>query len=172
MRIIAGKYRGKKLVSPKTGEVRPTADRAKEALFSILSSKLGNDWENRVFLDVFAGSGAIGLEALSRGVQKVGFIDINPNNAAQNIRIFPQEAKNIKIYKYSVENLPIATEKYNMVFLDAPYGKNLSAIALKELVEKMWLTDDAIIVAEIQKNEELSAPEGLSLTDERVLGAA
>ena len=77
MRIVAGKYRGKQLFSPKVGVVRPTADRAREALFNILTSKIGNDWSDYTFLDVFSGTGAVGFEALSRGAAKVGFVDIN-----------------------------------------------------------------------------------------------
>ena len=68
MRIIAGKYRGKKLVSPLTDKIRPTSDRAREAVFNILNSRLEHNWEAFSLLEVFAGTGAFGLEALSRGI--------------------------------------------------------------------------------------------------------
>lgn len=172
MRIIAGSYRGKNLLSPKSGEVRPTADRAKEALFNILNSKLENQWENCRFLDVFAGSGAIGLEAMSRGADMVGFVDINTDNLMQNLRLFPKEKSKFFVYKTSTENIVRATQKYNLVFLDAPYAKNMSTPALHQLFEKGWLQDDALIVVETQKDEDLSAPEEFVLVDERIYGLA
>lgn len=172
MRIIGGKYRAKILKSPKTGVVRPTSDRAREALFNILNSKLSGNWENYRFLDVFAGTGAIGFEALSRGVQKVGFIDINTDNLRQNIALFPQEKEKIKIYKTSVANLNFASEKYNLIFMDAPYEKGLSEIALQQLCEKKWLDETAMIIVETQKNESFEVPELLEIVDERIYGPA
>ena len=172
MRIIAGKYRAKALKSPKSGYVRPTSDRAREALFNILNSKLNGDWENCLFLDVFAGTGAIGLEALSRGAQRVGFVDINPKNLWQNIKLFPQENAKIKVYKCAVERLPSASEKYNLVFLDAPYEKSLSESAILTLSQKNWLENSAIVVVETQKDEKFEFPQSFALFDERIYGPA
>jgi len=172
MRIIAGKYRAKILQSPKNGVVRPTADRAREALFNILSSKFGNSWEDCRFLDVFAGTGAVGLEALSRGAQKVGFVDINTINVLQNVKLFAQEKEKIKIYKFDARNLPPAKEKYNLVFLDAPYEKNLSESALEQLFCKCWLNNAAMIAVETQKNEKFEAPKVFEVVDERIYGPA
>ena len=73
MRIVGGKYRGKKLFSPDSDKVRPTSDRAREALFNILNAQLENDWGEYTFLDVFGGTGAVALEALSRGAKKNSF---------------------------------------------------------------------------------------------------
>lgn len=172
MRIIAGKYRAKILKSPKSGVVRPTSDRAREALFNILNSKLGGNWENCRFLDVFAGTGAIGLEALSRGANSVGFIDINTENLLQNIKLFPQEREKIKVYKSSAENLSFAREQYNLVFLDAPYEKKLSEPAIEQLLKKMWLEKEVVIVVETQKTEKFTFPQELELVEERVYGPA
>ena len=172
MRIIAGKYRGKQLFSPKVGEVRPTSDRARESLFNILNSKLDGNWQNITFLDVFAGTGAIGLEALSRGVERVAFIDINTANVLKNVELFADERQKIKVYKTKVENLPSAKEKYNLVFLDAPYEKGLSEPAIKELFDKDWLDESAVIVVETEKNENLGTPCSCELIDERVYGPA
>ena len=172
MRIIAGKYRAKVLKSPKSGVVRPTSDRAREAIFNILNSKLGGNWENCRFLDVFAGTGAIGLEALSRGVNFVGFIDINTENLMQNIKLFPNEKEKIKVYKSSAENLLFAHEKYNLVFSDAPYEKNLSEPAIEQLLQKFWLEKEAVVVVETQKTEKFTFPQEFELIEERVYGPA
>ena len=84
MRIIGGKYRGRKLFSPDNGKVRPTSDRAREALFNILRSRLGNDWSNFRFLDVFAGSGAMAWEALSQGAAVVTLVDADTGPLLKN----------------------------------------------------------------------------------------
>ena len=78
MRIVGGKYRGKKLWAPEGKNVRPTSERAREAVFNILYSHIGGDYSELEMLDVFAGTGAFGLETLSRGFKKVAFIDVNP----------------------------------------------------------------------------------------------
>ena len=90
MRIIAGHYRGKKLFSPESDKVRPTADRAREALFNILNSSLEKDWGSYKLLDVFAGTGAFGLEALSRGAAEVGLIDADTRSLMKNTALFPE----------------------------------------------------------------------------------
>ena len=172
MRIIAGKYRGKQLFSPQIGEVRPTSDRAREALFNILNSKLGGNWQNVTFLDVFAGTGAIGFEALSRGAEKVAFVDINTANLLKNTRLFPDEKQKIEVYKAKAENLPSAGGKFNLIFLDAPYNKGLSEPALSELRQKGWIDDDALIVVETEKNEKLDTPSVFELVDQRIYGPA
>lgn len=172
MRIIAGKYRSKVLNSPKVGVVRPTSDRAREALFNILNSKLDNDWNECRFLDVFAGTGAVGFEALSRGAQRIGFIDINTENLWQNIKLFPQEKEKIRTYKCAAEKLPFASEKYNLVFMDAPYEKGLSESGLNALLQKEWLEAGALVVVETQKKEEFVAPPVFTIIDERIYGPA
>ena len=172
MRIISGKYRAKLLKSPKTGEVRPTSDRAREALFNILHSKIGGNWEKIKFLDVFAGTGAVGLEALSRGANLVGFIDINTSNLMQNVKLFPVESNKIKVYKTDVSKLMPATEHFNVLFLDAPYEKNLSELALALLAEKKWVDDEAFVIVETRNSEDFLASDGFYLEDERVYGPA
>ena len=172
MRIVAGKYRGKNLYSPKTGVVRPTSDRAREALFNILFSKFSPDWENCRFLDVFAGTGAVGFEALSRGAAEVAFIDINIQNLSKNIELFPAEKEKIRVYKQNAENLSKAVRKYNMIYLDAPYNKGLTQKALTALFVGGWVEEGTLIVAETEKGEELSAPTGFELVDERIYGPA
>ena len=91
MRIIAGTYRGKKLFSPLSEGVRPTSDRARESVFNILNSRLEQPWSAYRLLDIFAGTGAFALEAISRGVAAAALVDLNPATMRKNISLFPQE---------------------------------------------------------------------------------
>src|SRR5574344_747180 len=172
MRIIGGHYRGKKLFTPETQNIRPTADRAREALFNILNSKLDNSWEDYNFLDIFSGTGAIGLEALSRGASSVTLIDKDIKLSAKNATLFPNEQSKIKVISASAESLPQPSAKYNLIFLDAPYNKGLSEKALEELVAKQYLADDFLCVIEIERNELINIPCYFELIDDRTYGLA
>lgn len=171
MRIIAGKYRGKKLFTPQDLNVRPTAERAREALFSILYSRLGNFTSCEV-LDVFAGTGAFGFEALSRGAKCVSFIDKEPKLVMKNAALFPAEKTNISIIKADVSNLPRAAKAYNLIFMDAPYAKGLSAETIQNLRQKNWLSPDALCLIETRYDEALDLPEDFVPVDERCYGLA
>jgi len=172
MRIIGGKYRGKKLFSPDSNKVRPTSDRAREALFNILSSQLENSWEEYTFLDVFGGTGAVGLEALSRGVKKIALIDIETRNLLKNTVLFPTEKEKIKVIKASVENLPLAPEQYDLIYMDAPYNKGLSEAALQKLSQKKWLQENALCMVEVEKTEQIAIPSCYQIKNERIYGLA
>lgn len=172
MRIIAGNYRGKKLFSPQNEGVRPTSDRTREALFNILNSRLELPWEAYRFLDVFAGTGACGLEALSRGVSQAAFIDRNPQTVRKNASLFPNEAAKIKIIAADAAKLPAAQEKYNLLFMDAPYKKGLIVPALNSLAAQGWLAPDTIGIVEVEKSEQLEIPKTFKVTDERIYGLA
>lgn len=172
MRIIGGKYRGKKLYSPEAEGVRPTSDRAREAIFNILNSKLDEGFEAYKMLDVFAGTGAMGLEGLSRGMKSVALIDLDIRNLKRNVGLFPNEKDKIKIISQDVSKLLAAPEKFDIVFLDAPYKKGLSFKALEELSAKGWLVPDALCLVEIEKSEKLEIPEGFEKIDERKYGLA
>ncbi|MBR1841331.1 MAG: RsmD family RNA methyltransferase [Alphaproteobacteria bacterium] len=89
MRIVAGKYRGKKLWAPTGKDVRPTSERAREALFSILYSKIGGNYSAMNIADIYAGTGAFGFEALSRGFKSVTFVDIDTTAVRKNAKLFP-----------------------------------------------------------------------------------
>ena len=91
MRIIGGKYRGKKLISPLSDKVRPTSDKAREALFNILRSRLGANFRNLKLLDLFAGSGAFALEAMSQGFLKVTMVDIDTSSLLKYVNLFALE---------------------------------------------------------------------------------
>ena len=99
MRIIGGKYRGKKLFSPRSENVRPTSDMTREALFNIMRNRLGQDFSSLKLIDVFSGSGAFGLEALSQGFAKVAFVDIDVKDLLRNVKLFENEKKRIEIVK-------------------------------------------------------------------------
>lgn len=172
MRIISGIYRGKKLLSPASEKVRPTSDRTREAVFNILYSKLPGALSQISLLDVFSGSGAFALEAVSRGVKQVGMIDIDTKDLLKNVALFPKEKDKIKVMKLNAADLPQATQSYDLLFMDAPYHKGLSEKALQQLAEKGWLKKGAMAVVEVERNEELPLPEQYTLTDERIYGLA
>jgi len=172
MRIIAGTYRGKKLFSPLNEGVRPTSDRARESVFNILNSRLEQPWSAYRLLDVFSGTGAFALEAISRGVAAAALVDLNPATMRKNVSLFPQEQHKIKIITADAAKLPPAREKYNLLFADAPYRRGLSEAALISAATRGWLEDGAICIVETEKNEPLPLPAGFELTDERIYGLA
>lgn len=172
MRIIAGIYRGKKLFTPESNDVRPTSDRARESIFNILNSKLGSRWEDYSLLDLFSGSGAMGLEALSRGIKNICLIDKNTKLLTRNAALFTKEQAKIKILTSDATNLPNANQKYNLVFMDAPYKKGLTEKTLQELLQKNWLQPDTLCVIEVERSETLSLPDVFEVIDERTYGLA
>jgi 16S rRNA (guanine966-N2)-methyltransferase len=172
MRIIGGVYRGKKLFSPESDKVRPTSDRAREALFNILNSQLENSLSEYTLLDVFSGSGALGLEAISRGMKNVGLVDIDVKSLSKNVSLFPQEQHKIKIYRLDVSRLPQSNIQYDIVFMDAPYNQGLSEIALNNLATNNWLSDKALCIVEIEKTEKITIPSCYEVLNERVYGLA
>lgn len=172
MRIISGKYRGKKLFSPESDKVRPTADRTREALFNILNSSLEKDWGEYRLLDVFAGTGAFGLEALSRGVAEIALLDKDTRSLEKNIALFPQEKEKIKVHRMNALSLPPALHTYNVVFMDAPYHQGLTTPALEQLALNGWLTPGALCLVEVEKKEQLQLPACYTLQNERIYGLA
>lgn len=150
MRIITGSARGTNLISPEGEGTRPTLGRAKQSIFSALQF----DIEGRRVLDLFAGSGQLGLECLSRGAAKATFVDKNPDA----FDIIRENALKTKLYKQSVilcmdhsEYLKAAKkskEKFDLVFLDPPYKEGLLASSLKELYLSDTLSDIAQVIAE------------------------
>jgi len=172
MRIISGTYRGKKLYSPDSDKVRPTSDRAREAIFNILNFMLDEPWSEYSLLDVFSGTGAFALESLSRGAKQVCLIDIDTSNLLKNIALFPQEKSRIDTIRCDIKNLSQSTDKYDIVFMDAPYNKGLSEIALQNLANKNWLQDNALCIVELEKTEQISIPSCYKFINERIYGIA
>jgi 16S rRNA (guanine966-N2)-methyltransferase len=178
MRIIAGKHRGRKLLAPEGGEVRPTAERAREALFDILAhgrlSEGRPAYEDAQVLDAFAGTGAFGLEALSRGARRVTFIENDRAVRAvlmQNITALG-ETQNAAIVSGDATKPPLASGPCTLAFLDPPYRENLAPAALTALAKTGWLADGALVIVELAAREDAELPEGFTVLDERRYGAA
>lgn len=179
MRIIAGRHRGRRLHAPAGTEVRPTADRAREALFNVLAHRdLRGDGKPILVgarvLDVFAGTGAMGLEALSRGATHATFVERDRTVLAaleRNIADLDETAR-ASIHRADALNPPPAQEQASLIFLDPPYGENLAAPALNALAKAGWLAEGAIAVVELGRRDAFSPPAGFTPLDERVYGAA
>lgn len=172
MRIIGGIYRGKKLFSPLSDKIRPTADKARESVFNILFSKLEKPWSQIKLADIFCGTGAFGLEAISRGAAKVTLVDLDTATAAKNAALFPNEKSKISLIKADAANLPSTPAAFDVIFLDAPYHLGLSEKALLSVIDKKWLASDGICIVETAADEKLNIPEKMLLTDTRRYGIA
>lgn len=171
MRIIAGEWRGRPLVAPKGEATRPTADRTREALFSMLASRLGS-FEGLAVADLFAGSGALGLEALSRGAGSCLFVE--QDRAAldalrANIATF--SAKNADVRAGSVLALGPARAPLDLIMMDPPYGTGAGAVALDKLGRLGWAGPATWISIETAKNEEIDVA-GFTIDATRVHGKA
>jgi 16S rRNA (guanine966-N2)-methyltransferase len=178
MRIVAGRHRGRRLLAPPGEKVRPTSDRAREALFNILLhgqlAAEGIPFTGAAVLDAFAGTGALGLEALSRGAAEATFIERDREALAtlrRNIAALGEDGR-ARIVSGDVTRPPRAPSAYALVFLDPPYRSGLAAAALTALDATGWLASDALAVVELAAREHLAPPSGFSLLDERVYGAA
>lgn len=174
MRIVAGKFRGKAITPPKGDEIRPTSDRVRESLFNILASRIGPVFEGKRVLDLFAGTGALGLEALSRGAAHAIFVDAGIE-ARGLIRDHIQSfgvAGQAKLLKRDATSLGHVERfrPFDLVFLDPPYGKGLGEKALVSLRDGEWLSKDAILVLEERADVALDLPEGFVLEDTRKYG--
>ncbi|MDG1430318.1 MAG: 16S rRNA (guanine(966)-N(2))-methyltransferase RsmD [Paracoccaceae bacterium] len=176
MRIIAGEFRGRALAAVGKGDagahLRPTTDRVRESLFNVLvGGSYGDPITNARVLDLFAGTGALGLEALSRGAQHVTFVDDGrkaQDLLRQNIELC-RASTSTKIFRSDVKRLGANKgEPYNLIFLDPPYGKGLGEQALALAFKHGWVADDALIVWE--ESAEIEVPEQLELFDKRKYG--
>ncbi len=177
MRIIGGKNRGRKLYAPPGDLVRPTADRAREALFDILAHGKfadGPAYADAQVLDAFAGTGAFGLEALSRGARFATFLEKDKTVRAtltENIAKLG-ETDQATVVAADALRPPRASGPCNLVFLDPPYGEDLVGPALIALSAAGWIADNALVIAEVGARRELAAPEGFAALDDRRYGAA
>lgn len=179
MRIVAGKHRGRRLAAPEGSGVRPTSDRAREALFNVLAHRpLHADGKPILagarVLDVFAGTGAMGLEALSRGGAHATFIERDRAALAaleKNIATLGEAAR-ASVLRADALNMPRAKEPASLAFLDPPYGEGLAEPALTALAKGGWLEDGAIVIVELGKRDDLSPPVLFTQLDERRYGAA
>lgn len=172
VRIVGGSLRGRRLCAPDGKVARPTADRAREALFNILAHSDRIALDGAVVVDCFAGSGALGFEALSRGAARVSFIESHADSLAAIRANLSMLGETAEVIRGDATNPPSAREPCSLAFLDAPYHSDLSAPCLAALVRQGWLAPKALCVVEVAAKEEFTPPEGFEMVDERVYGAA
>ncbi|MDX2259716.1 MAG: 16S rRNA (guanine(966)-N(2))-methyltransferase RsmD [Hyphomicrobiaceae bacterium] len=175
MRIVGGRLGGRTLTAPKGAATRPTSDRVRQALFNILEHGLdGPDLEGGSVIDLFAGSGALGLEALSRGARSAMLVDTDA--AARGAMRANIEALGLegvaKILRRDATKLgPCLTPgAFTHAFLDPPYGRGLADLALVALRDGRWLADGAIVVIEEEAGATVSLPERFAAIERRAYG--
>ena len=171
MRVVGGHLRGRMLAAPPSRAIRPTAERLRESLFNILLHSYGDPVSGARVLDLFAGTGALGIEALSRGAAFALFIDqsvearalLRENIAALGLggisRIFRRDATRLG------DVHPLAP--FSLAFLDPPYGQGLAAAALASARTGTWFTSEALIIVEEEAKAALAAPEGFTELERR-----
>lgn len=172
MRIIGGEFRGKKLASPDTEATRPTSDRARESLFNLLDNhlrRIEKPWAEVVFADVFAGTGAVGVEAISRGAAKSYFFEID-KGALKSLRHNIQDIEEKTQILGEARTPPTAPQEMDIVFMDAPYGMGLWYQALVMLDRQGWVGPHTYIIIEIDKGESERLPQEFVVTDKRAYG--
>jgi 16S rRNA (guanine966-N2)-methyltransferase len=179
LKLVGGRHRGRSIATPDGDTTRPTSSRARESLFNILAHASWRDdgtsplIDARV-LDAFAGSGALGIEALSRGAAHVTFLD----NDATAIRLIGEnlrklgETDNARVIRADALRPPPSREACDLVFLDPPYRSGQAAPALLALTAAGWLTPDAIATVELANTEDIVPPTGFAAIDERRYGLA
>ncbi len=176
MRIVGGKYRGTVLTNVGQGDIsaqlRPTADRVRESIFNLLiNGGYGNLVENAKVLDLFAGTGALGFEALSRGASHVMFVENGSKSCSlirDNIRILNVQKHTNLLRRDATKNIPKSSIKYDLIFLDPPYGKNMGEKALLGFSQNDWFSQNTICVWE--ENSQKIAPTGFLMLDSRKYG--
>lgn len=173
MRIVAGKFRGRRLTEPKSDAIRPTGDRARETMFNVLEHGCGVTFEGSRVLDLFAGTGALGLEALSRGAAFCLFVEEAASARAlirTNVETFGQTG-NSKIYRRNATGLGTSDSlgQFDLALLDPPYDKALGEACLESLAQGQWLQQDAIAVLEERRGNAIALPAAFELMDRREL---
>ena len=171
MRVVGGRLRGRNIASPASNEIRPTADRLRESVFNILMHAYDNPIEGARVLDLFAGTGALGIEAVSRGAKFVLFVD----NGAEARALLRNNVESLglggvtKVYRRDATNPGPAhpVEPFSLAFLDPPYGKGLAEKALAALRDGGWLTLGALVVVEEAKAAGFAAPDGYEELERR-----
>lgn len=174
MRIVAGRFKGAQIATPSGRDIRPTADRLRESLFNILIHGHDDPVEGARVIDLFAGTGALGLEALSRGARHCLFIE----EAAEARALIRRNVEAMKltgetrIYRRDATRLGAAGTHtpFDLAFLDPPYGRSLGEAALASLAAGGWLKTGALAVLEEAAGAEIALPAGFVLLDERSQG--
>ena len=171
MRVVGGRLRGRNLAAPSSRDIRPTADRLRESVFNILMHAYENPIEGARVLDLFAGTGALGIEAVSRGAAFTLFVD----NGAEARALLRNNVEALglggvtKVYRRDATDLGPAhpVEPFALVFLDPPYGKGLAEQALASLRDGGWLVPGALLVVEEAKAAAVAVPDGFEELERR-----
>ena len=171
MRVVGGRLKGRNIASPASRDIRPTQDRLREALFNILVHAYDDPIDGARVLDLFAGTGALGIEAVSRGAAFTLFVD----NGAEARALLRNNVEALglggvtKVYRRDATNLGPAypVEPFSLVFLDPPYGNGLAETALASLRDGGWLVPSALLVVEESKAAAFKAPEGFEELERR-----
>ena len=171
MRIGGGRLRGRTLTAPKGNAIRPTSDRLRESLFNILIHAYGDPVGGARVLDLFAGTGALGIEAISRGASFALFVDDGAEARAlirQNVDTLGLGAVT-RVFRRDATRLGAAhpVEPFGLVFLDPPYRKGLAAPALAGLRDGGWLAPDALVVVEEAADAGVTVPDGFAEVERR-----
>jgi 16S rRNA (guanine966-N2)-methyltransferase len=179
LKVVGGRHRGRSIATPEGDKTRPTSSRARESLFNILMhAQWGDDGTSPLIdarvLDAFAGSGALGIEALSRGAAHATFLD----NDATAIRLIGENLRKLgetdaaKVIRADATRPPPSREACDLVFLDPPYRSGQAGPALAALADAGWLKPGAVATVELANTEDLMPPPGFETIDERRYGAA
>jgi 16S rRNA (guanine966-N2)-methyltransferase len=171
MRVVAGRLRGRNIASPSSRDVRPTADRLRESLFNILAHAYGDPVDGARVLDLFAGTGALGIEAISRGAAFCLFVD----NGAEARALLRQNVEALglggvtKVYRRDACALGSVHphEPFTLAFLDPPYGRGLAEKALASLRDGNWLVPGALVVVEEAVSAKVATPAGYEELERR-----
>ncbi|MBV9460152.1 MAG: 16S rRNA (guanine(966)-N(2))-methyltransferase RsmD [Bradyrhizobium sp.] len=172
MRVVGGELKGRNIVAPASHDIRPTADRLREAVFNILVHAYDDPFQDARVLDLFAGTGALGIEAISRGAVFTLFVD----NGAEARALLRNNVEALalggvtKVYRRDATDLGPAhpMEPFSLVFLDPPYGKGLAEKAMASLRGGGWLKSNALLVVEEAKAAGFAAPDGYEELERRV----
>src|SRR6201991_4807982 len=171
MRVVGGRLRGRQIAAPSSRDIRPTADRLRESVFNILMHAYDDPIGDARVLDLFAGTGALGIEAVSRGAKFALFVD----NGAEARALLRNNVEALglggvtKVFRRDATNLGPAhpVEPFSLVFLDPPYGKGLAEKSLAALREGGWLTPGALLAVEEAKTAAFAAREGFKELERR-----
>ncbi|MCO6389691.1 16S rRNA (guanine(966)-N(2))-methyltransferase RsmD [Aliihoeflea aestuarii] len=174
MRVVGGTLRGRPLSTPKTDAIRPTTDRTREAVFNVIAHRYGDLLDGGRVLDLFAGTGALGLEALSRGASYGVFIEESAEGRGlirTNVEAFGLSGRT-KIFRRDATRLGEAgtLQPFDIVFADPPYGKGLGEQALAVALEGGWLKPGALCIVEESAATPFQPPAGFDLEDRRDYG--
>jgi 16S rRNA (guanine966-N2)-methyltransferase len=174
MRIVGGELRGRPLATPRSGAIRPTSDRTREAVFNVLAHRFAERLQGGRVLDLFAGTGALGLEALSRGASYGVFIEESAEGRGlirTNVETFGLTGRT-KIFRRDATALGEAgtIAPFDLIFADPPYGKGLGERALQAAKVGGWLAADALCVVEEAATAPFEPGPGFAVVDERCYG--